>query len=106
MNNFKVFEFNFIYNNNSDFKDLVVSKNIKEAKKYYIDETYCVSLEGFTVKEIKPSELDFIYLCDENEPEPDPEEIEYNEDDYCEGYKITCTLNIYLKDNQFTHIIE
>ena len=103
---FKVFEFEFICNNKSDFKDLVIAKNIEEAKKYYIEETYCGSLDGYKIKQFNQGQLEHLYLCDENETQPDPEEEYYNEEDYCGGYKITSTLKDYLRYNQFTHIIE
>lgn len=102
---FKVFEFEFIFNNKSDYNELVVAKDIEEAKQYYMQQTNSSSLDGYLVKDLCNT-LDNIYLCDENETEPDPDEEEYSEDDYCGGYKIKYTLNEYLELNQFTHIIE
>lgn len=85
--------------------DIVVATNVKEAIQHY-SEYYVGNVVGYIVTIMSDQEMKDIYLTDINEAEPDPEEVDYNEDDYMCGYKIIETLDQYVKRSTHTHLIE
>jgi hypothetical protein len=86
-------------------KEWVFAPNIKEAKDFYLRFTGCGNLTYTTVKRVPKSKWDEMYLLDINESEPDPDELEYNEDDYCNGFKIQETFSEYAKRSTAINMI-
>jgi len=85
--------------------DWVFAPNIKEAKDFYLGFTGCGDLTNATVKRVPKSKWSGMYLLDINESEPDPDEVDYDEDDYCNGYKIQETFAEYAERNTTTDMI-
>lgn len=75
--------------------DWVCAPNIKEAKKFYKNETGSTDLP----RKVTKKELSQTYLLDVNEDEPDWDDYEGEdiEEDFCNGYKIIETFEEYLK---------
>jgi|GEM_PF-1575795 len=96
----KIFSFTFY----SD-TDWVLAPDEEEACKFYQSFIDCVDLTGCTVKEIPESQWSSMYILDINEFQPDEDDEDYNEDDYCSGYKIDGTFADYAKDNYSTSLI-
>lgn len=98
-----------IYEFKGEETDWVIAPNIKEAKEFY------TSLSGITnydlsqikVRKMLKDELSNSYLLDTDSYEPDEEDQDenYNEDDYCNGYKIISTFEDILKTQKSTDII-
>lgn len=86
-------------------KDWVFAPNIKEGKEFYLNFAGCGDLVGTKVKRIPKSKWSEMYILDLNEGEPYDEEEEYNEDDYCNGYKIEQTFAEYAKTHTHTDMI-
>ncbi len=95
----------YIFEYFSGEKDWVFAPTMKEAKGFYLKHTDCGDLDGYTVKIVPKKEWGNHYILDINESEPDPDEIEYNEDDYSGGYKIQETFAEYAARNTQTDMI-
>jgi len=100
--NMKVFVFNF-----DGAKDWVLSHDKERAEEFYKNETSNWNLDGYEVTELSEKQMKEHYILDPNETEPDPEEEEYNEDDYCNGCKVIESFYNYALDenNHYSHII-
>lgn len=85
--------------------DWVFAPNIKEAKEFYLRHTGCGDLSDCEVKSIPKKEWSQNYILDINDSEPDPDEVGYNEDDYCCGYRIQETFVEYAERNTITDLI-
>ncbi len=86
-------------------KDWVFAPTMKEAREFYLNFTACGNLEGCEVKVVPKKDWGNNYILDINESEPDPDEVEYDEDDYCNGYKIEQTFSEYAENNTITDMI-
>lgn len=96
----KIYEFSHI----GGETDWVFAPNMKKAKDFYVRFTGCGNLTGTTVKRVPKSKWSKMYILDIYECEPDPE-INYNEDDYFNGYKIQETFAEYAERNTITDMI-
>jgi hypothetical protein len=96
----KIFEFKFT----TGEQDYVFAPDKKEAKEFYLNYTGCGSLRDYEVKEIPESEWSDYSIIDTNEV-PDEEEIELNEGDYLNGYKIIESFADYSARNTQTDMI-
>lgn len=86
-------------------KDWVFAPDIKEAREFYLNHTQCGDLENCEVSRVPKKEWSSHLLLDINESEPDPEEVEYNEDDYSCGYKVQETFAEYSARETTTDLI-
>ena len=85
--------------------DWVFAPNIKEAREFYERHTGSDHIDC-KVKSGKKSAWKDMYLLDTSESEPDDlDEDEYNEYDYCNGYKIIETFADYAEKNTITDMI-
>ncbi len=84
--------------------DWVVAPDMREAKLFYKKEIGDTNLEGFEIKKLTKKQLREHYILDIDSPEPDPEEVEYEEGDYSDGYKIKMTFEEYLKTAKSTEL--
>lgn len=99
----KIYEFQW----NDGGKDWVFAPKKPEAKEFYI------SLKGLIEADLTECEVVIIpekewgehFILDINETEPDPDEVEYNEEDYACGYKIEMSFKEYAEQNTTTDII-
>ena len=80
-------------------RDWVYAPGEEEAKQFYIDQTGCHNIDGYTVRLVPEDEWQTTYILDSNESEPDEDEEEYNEDDYHNGYKILMNFKEYAEKN-------
>lgn len=73
--------------------------------KVYLSITGCVDLDDCEVTELPQSKWESMYVLDPNETEPYDDEVEYNEDDYCNGLKIIETFAEYANRSTDTDMI-
>lgn len=97
----KIYEFEF----DGGATDWVFAPDVDEAKEFYLDYSGCGDGDGYKVREVPKSEWDDKYLLDINDMEPCDSDVEYNEDDYSNGYKIIESFADYAKHNSITDII-
>jgi hypothetical protein len=86
-------------------EDWVFAPTMKDAKEFYLKFTGCGDLSSCEVQIVSKKEWKTHFILDINEAEPDPEEVEYNEEDYSCGYKIEETFADYAKSNTTTDLI-
>lgn len=96
----KIYEFEY-----DGDKDWVYAPNKKEAIDFYKGHIGTTDLKGTNINIIPKNRWNQIFILDINETEPDPEEVEYDEDDYLNGYKIEQTFAEYAQKNRRTDII-
>ena len=75
--------------------DYVVARNLDECMRF--DENGVTPDE---VRELTDDELDNHYVLDLDNPEPQFGHDEYDEDQYCNGYKIKCTFREVVNEAQ------
>ena len=97
----KIYEFKY----KGGETDWVFAPDMKEAKEVYINHTGCGDLRICTVKIVQKKDWDSTYILDIDQSEPNPDEVNYNEDDYCCGYKIQETFSEYAKRETITDMI-
>lgn len=97
----KIYEFKW----QSDATDWVFAKGINDAKEYYLMQIGRDDLDGCKVNPVPKKEWNNIYIINPDESEPDPDEVEYDEDDYCNGYKIIESFAEYAQKNTTRDII-
>lgn len=97
----KIYEFE----HDSGDKDWIFAPNKKEAIDFYKGHTGINDLKGTNITSIPKNNWIGIFILDINETEPNPEEVEYDEDDYLNGYKIEQTFAEYAENNTKTDII-
>lgn len=73
--------------------DWVFAPSIYDAKKFYLNHTGCSDLDEYKISTVFENEWADNYILDINDTEP--EWVEYNEDDYVNGYKIQETFAEY-----------
>lgn len=95
----------YTFDHTEGVKDWVLAPTMKEAKEFYIKFTACGNIEGCKVKALPKKDWGNNYILDINESEPDPDEVGYNEDDYCCGYKIQETFAEYAARETTTDMI-
>jgi len=84
--------------------DWIFAPNIKEAREFYQRHTGSDPIEC-NVKAVKKSAWKNMCLLDTDEPGPDFDDVNYNEEDYCNGYKIISTFADYAENNTVTDLI-
>ncbi|WP_114752334.1 hypothetical protein [Pleomorphovibrio marinus] len=100
----KIYEFKWPKLSNTT--EWVFAPNIKEARTFYMDHIGVRDLDGCEIRSVPKKQWDSNYLIDPNEPEPDEDDgIEWNEDDYCGGYKIVMSFKEYAEQNTETDMI-
>ena len=97
----EIFAFNWL----NGLIDWVLAEDVNEAEKFYLNYTGLKTLIGCEceVKMLSEEECKNNYLLDLNEQEP--EDIEYNKDEYCRGYKIIMSFSEYKKQYNKTSFI-
>lgn len=95
----------YVFEHSGGEKDWVFAPTMKEAKEFYLGFTQCGDLESTKVETVPKKEWKYNYLLDINESEPDPDEVEYDEDDYMGGYKIKETFAEYAERNSTIDMI-
>ena len=96
----KIFEYQFA----TGEEDYVFAPDRKEADEFYLNYIGCGSLQDYEAKEIPESEWLDYSITDTSEV-PDEEDIELNEDDYLNGYKIIESFAEYAARNTHTDMI-
>lgn len=86
-------------------KDWVFAPTMKEAKVFYLNHTQCGDLDSCHVSIVPKKEWSHNVILDINEMEPDPDDVDYDEDDYACGYKIQQTFAEYAEKNTSTDLI-
>lgn len=98
-----------IYEFKAEETDWVIAPNIKGAKEFYksLSGMSDYDLTQMKVRKMLKAELSTSYLLDTDSYEPDEEDQDesYNEDDYCNGYKIISNFEEILKTQKSTDII-
>ena len=97
----KIYEFKY----KGGETDWVFATDMKEAKEFYINHTGCVDLIRCDVKIVPKKDWDSTYILDIDKSEPNPDEVNYNENDYCCGYKIKETFADYAERETITEMI-
>jgi len=95
-----IFEFNY---NNGEIKDWVYADNEDEAVDLFcnkVGDSEKGARDSHVITIMPREDWKTVYTIDPNESEPDPDEIEYDEDDYCQGYKIVGTFEDLVKDTK------
>lgn len=98
----KIFKF---YWKDVDATDWVYAHDKEDAEDFYLGFTQCGDLEGCVIRELPEEEWSTTFITDINEAEPDPDEVDYDEDDYCCGFKIQESFAEYAKRNSTTDMI-
>tara|TARA_R110002020_G_C15833603_1_gene734445 strand:+ start:101 stop:433 length:333 start_codon:yes stop_codon:yes gene_type:complete len=84
----------------------VTALNEDQADEVYWNYTgESVKQNEFQMRCVPDSELGEMLMINPSETEPDPEEVEYSEDDYLNGYKITGTFTEYMGKANLPHYI-
>ena len=78
---------------------------MKEAKNFYFKISGRVDLKGGYIKIVPKKDWANYYILDINETKPDSDEAIYDEEAYCNDYKIIETFADYAARNKMTDII-
>ena len=95
----------YTFDHKEGVKDWVLAPDIDEAIEFYLKFTACGDVDECEIKPMPKEEWSSNYILDINESEPDPDEVEYDEDDYCCGYKIQETFAEYAARETTTDMI-
>ena len=96
----KIFEFKWP----GGEKDWMFSYDMEEAKETHLSITGCGDHDDCSITAIPESRWSECYILDISIYE-DPESDDYNEDDYCNGYKIEMTFAEYAAQNTVADMI-
>lgn len=86
-------------------QDWVLAPSKKEAKKFYLGFTDCGDLTGIIVKKIPKKKWSEMYILNPDNVEPDEDDENYNEENYCGGYEIIESFAEYALRNTKTDMI-